>query len=250
MPPLRLPTLPTRLPSPTRLLPCACALCGDTADSALCQACRARYVQTPAARCQQCAARMGNTGHAGDRRCGACLSRPMAFDATVVAADYAPPLDQLALALKFGHRLAIAPLMADLMHATIEQALPADALPDVLAPVPLGAQRLQERGFNQALEIARPLSRKLGIALAPRLAQRLRDTPPQARLHGEQRHANLRGAFTMSAAQLASVRGAHVGIVDDVITTGETLHELAATLKRFGAARVTNLVFARTLPRA
>jgi len=121
------------------------------------------------------------------------------------------------------------------------------ALPDLLVPVPLGEARLTQRGFNQALEIARPLSPALGIPLESRACVRLRDTDAQSTLHPEQRRKNMRGAFSVAPAYVGKLDGLHVGVVDDVMTTGETLNELAATLKRFGAARVTNFVFARTL---
>jgi ComF family protein len=121
------------------------------------------------------------------------------------------------------------------------------ALPTWLTAVPLGTQRLAERGFNQALEIARPLSHAIGIKLDPHLTFRLRDTDAQALLHPDERHKNIRRAFAVSNDAIDRVRGQHIGVVDDVITTGETLNEMAATLKRFGAVRVTNFVFARTL---
>jgi ComF family protein len=116
----------------------------------------------------------------------------------------------------------------------------------MLAPVPLGRQRLVERGFNQALEIGRTLARELALPLQARLLERCRDTAPQTLLAPGARRANLRLAFRMAPASLGRVRGQHIGIVDDVITTGVTLDEIAATLKRAGAARVTCLAFART----
>ncbi len=181
----------------------------------------------------------------GVTRCGDCLSRPPAFDATIVAADYAAPIDQLVLALKFGNRLALAPLFANMLRDALLR-MPAVALPTQLTAVPLGTRRLRERGFNQALEIAKPLSRALGIRLDARLTMRLRDTQAQALLPPNERHKNIRRAFVVSNHAIDLVRGRHVGVVDDVITTGETLNEMAAALKRFGAARVTNFVFART----
>lgn len=176
--------------------------------------------------------------------CGTCLKSPPAFDATIVATDYAPPVDQLVLALKFGNRLALAPLLARMLSdATQQKTLP---LPDVVTAVPLGGARLVERGFNQSIEIARPLSRALHTKLDARLVVRQRDTHAQALLHPDERHRNVRNAFVVPGNTIDRVRGKHIGVVDDVMTTGETLNELAATLKRFGAARVTNLVFART----
>jgi ComF family protein len=177
--------------------------------------------------------------------CGNCLRTAPAFDATVVATDYAPPIDQLVLALKFGNRLALAPLFARILRdaALQEREHP---LPELLVAVPLGHERLARRGFNQALEIARPLSRSLGIRLDAGLVVRVRDTRAQSLLHPDERHRNIRGAFIVPDRAADSVRGRHIGVVDDVITTGETLNEVAATLKRFGASRVTSFVFART----
>lgn len=161
--------------------------------------------------------------------------------------DYTPPLDHLVLALKFGGRLELTRLLARVLHEStmhpLEQPLPA-----LLTAVPLGPLRLAERGFNQALEIAKPLSRKLRIPLCPRLLIRQRETLPQSLLHPDERHKNIGGAFALSPSFLERVRAKHVGVVDDVMTTGETLNEVASVLKRFGAARVTNVVFARTPP--
>lgn len=180
------------------------------------------------------------------QRCGACLDDAPAYDATVAAVEYGAPLDQLVVALKFGGKLALAPLFAQLMRDALLHA-PQAPLPDLLVPVPLGEQRLIVRGFNQALEVARPLSQALGIRLEPRATLRLRETDAQSTLHPEQRRKNMRGAFSVAPAFVGKLDGLHIGVIDDVMTTGETMNELAATLKRFGAAHVTNYVFARTL---
>lgn len=243
-----------RLP---QLLPSSCALCGASDRQALCAGCHAHYFSQAPARCRQCAAALPNTpdvlaasgAEADTGRCGDCLAQPPAFDTTVTASDYLPPVDQLVLALKFGGRLALAPLFAQLQRdALLRSHAVTTPLPDWLTAVPLGPRRLRERGFNQALEVARPLAHHLGLPLYPQLLQRLRDTRAQSLLHQDERHGNLREAFTVSQEFIDTVRGRHVGVVDDVLTTGATLNEVAATLKRFGAARVTNLVFARTPP--
>src|SRR5690606_4454921 len=119
--------------------------------------------------------------------------------------------------------------------------------PDLLCPVPLGPLRLVERGYNQALELARPLSAALGVPLAPRLLERQVETAAQSGVAPRERRRNVRGAFALADGQ-PDVAGMHVGVVDDVMTSGHTLDELAGVLKRAGAARVTNLVFARTPP--
>jgi ComF family protein len=243
---LRLPQHPQQwLAHAARMLPSCCALCDAAQEDTVCTQCRHRYLE-PAVRhrCRQCAIALTDTAAIV---CGDCLQHVPAYDATVAAADYAPPVDQLVLALKFGGRLALAPLFAQLMRdAILNQRDERLQLPDLLICVPLSAERLTERGFNQALEIAKPLSRALGIALEPRLAFRIRHTQAQSQLPLQERRGNLRHAFSLAAGASERLRGRHIGVVDDVITTGATLDELATTLKRFGAARVTNLVFART----
>ncbi|MES2148184.1 MAG: ComF family protein [Pseudomonadota bacterium] len=225
------------------LLPCCCALCGGSCAAPVCAPCQAQFLGRAGARCRRCANPLADAG----RLCGTCLAQDPAYDATVAAADYALPLDQLVLQLKFGARLALAPLCAlALRDAVLRQR--DFVLPNLLCPVPLGPRRLVERGFNQALEIARPLADSLGIPLHARLAIRTLDTQAQSGMAPGQRRANIRHAFIVAPEAVALVRGQHIGIVDDVMSSGQTLGELAATFKRFGAARVSNLVFARTPP--
>jgi ComF family protein len=226
-------------------VPNCCALCGDSGEEALCDGCHRQFFTRRLHRCAQCAAPLPEITTSAAILCGQCLKHPPAFDATIAAADYAPPVDQLVLALKFGNRLALAPLFARMLRDAVPRG-PWFALPMLLTAVPLGSQRLMERGYNQALEIARPMSRALGIPLDPALLVRMRDTEAQAMLHPDERRKNIRNAFVVPDHAIDKVRGRHIGVVDDVITTGETLNELAATLKRFGATRVTNFVFART----
>jgi ComF family protein len=237
------------------LLPSACALCGAGCDGVVCAPCRAHYCLPVTNRCVRCANPLPETTSFPRRReskfiestCTTCQAYPPAYDATITAVDYAPPLDHLVLQLKFSARLPLAPWFAELLRDAI-LARPGLPLPDLLCPVPLGPSRLVERGFNQALEIARPLAGALGVALHPRLAARRVDTRAQSGVSPHERAENIRGAFAIEDTEL--VDGRHVGIVDDVMTSGSTLEELAATFKRFGAARVTSLVFARTPPRA
>ena len=228
------------------LLPASCALCGAACDAAVCGACHAQFFGRDLTRCQRCAnpLAIGETAS----HCGRCLASPPAFDATLVACDYAAPVDQLVLQLKFGGRLALAGLFARLLRdAVLRQ--PDFVLPALLCPVPLGPARLTERGFNQALEIARPLAHLLGLAVHPALAARVHETQAQSSVTPAERARNIKHAFIVAPEALLLVHGRHIGIVDDVMTSGQTLGELAATFKRFGAARVTNLVFARTPPR-
>jgi ComF family protein len=226
------------------LLPSSCALCGGCGGQVVCTPCRQQYVEARP-RCMRCANPLPDRDAAS--LCGSCLADPPSFDSTVVAADYALPLDQLVLQLKFGGRLALAPWFAQLLRDAV-LARPDFVLPELLCPVPLGPRRLVERGFNQALEIARPLAVSLGVPLQPRLALRALDTRAQSGVSPREREQNMRGAFSIAPEMLDLVAGRHVGVVDDVMTSGHTLDELASTLKQAGAARVSNLVFARTPP--
>jgi ComF family protein len=242
--PVRPPPWTRRLPRALLrlLLPSTCALCGGSCDGVVCAPCLDHFCLPVTNRCGRCANPLPGGG-----TCGTCLSYPPSFDATITAVDYAPPLDHLVLQLKFGARLPLAPWFAHMLRDAV-LARPGLPLPDMLCPVPLGPSRLVERGFNQALEIARPLAGVLGVALHPTLAVRQVDTRAQSGVSPHERAENIRGAFGVDDPDL--VAGRHVGIVDDVMTSGHTLEELAATFKRFGAARVTNLVFARTPPYA
>ncbi|MDY7577689.1 phosphoribosyltransferase family protein [Herbaspirillum sp. RTI4] len=124
--------------------------------------------------------------------------------------------------------------------------LPPSSRPSLLIAVPLGARRLQERGYNQALEIARPLAALMNLPLAPQLVARQYETQAQTRLTLRARQRNLQAVFLPTVQTGIELRGQHIGIVDDVMTTGATLNELASTLKQNGAVRITNFIVART----
>lgn len=185
--------------------------------------------------CPQCA-----TPTPGGQVCGACLKRPPAFARTIAALAYVFPLDRLIPRLKYHSQLAIAPALGECLSRAAASA----PRPDRLIPMPLHASRIRERGFNHATEIARDVAKRLGLPLDTATAQRIRDTPPQMGLKHDARRRNMRGAFTCSG----NIQGQHIALIDDVMTTGTSLDELAATLKRAGAREVTCWVVARTLP--
>jgi ComF family protein len=220
-------------------LPTQCALCGNLSHDVLCDACDEIYWNEARLRCPRCALPLPRNVAT---HCSFCVQTRPAFDATVTLADYAPPLDQLVADLKFRSRIELGRDFARRL-ALASQDLP--ELPDALIAVPLSASRLSSRGYNQAWEIARALARRLGVRADPRAVVRVRDTGQQALLGATARHANLAGAFALRK----TVRGQHVGIVDDVMTSGTTLDTLARMLKDAGARRVTNFVALRT-PRA
>lgn len=135
----------------------------------------------------------------------------------------------------------MAPVLADLLLARIDK----DALPDFIVPMPLHPVRLHERGFNQALEIGRKVAKQCSIPLLPDICRRIKDTASQAALPWKEREKNIRGAFTCEA----DVSGKHIAMLDDVMTTGATLNELAKVLRKHGARHVSAWVAARTLSR-
>lgn len=222
-------------------------MCGRTANDIVCMECHVRYVDCGIERCHQCALPLP-PGLKSTSRCGACLASPPAFDATIAVTDYAPPVDQLVLALKFGGKLALAPYFGRMIAERALESLP-ENLPALLIPVPLGKERLAVRGFNQAMEIGRSAAALLQIDIAPRSIHRARETRAQTLLSPEERRRNLRHAFAAVGDGDHRFRNLHVGVVDDVMTTGETLNEMAVTLKHLGASRVTNLIFTRTVSR-
>lgn len=213
----------------------ACYLCRGTAppQTLLCTECDAELPRARAPACPRCALPSPDGA-----LCGRCLARPPSYDATVAALFYRFPADVLVHALKYRGELALAPLLAALLAPRI----PPGTRPDYLLPVPLSTARLGQRGYNQAGEIARPLAAALGVALAPQLCERSRDTRAQSELPWNERLRNVHGAFRCTHA----LDGAVVAVVDDVMTTGATVEEIARRLKRAGAARVVNWVVART----
>jgi len=223
------------------LLPCACALCGAVQGDLVCNGCTGDLAShLHRRRCIQCAIAL-DARHAA-RHCRTCLAGAPDFDATVVIADYAWPLDHLVTGLKFRAQLPLADWLAAQLGNALAAA-PGD-LPDVLLPVPLSPARLRSRGYNQAWEVARRIARRLDIPAHANALQRVRDNVAQATLDRAERLANLHGAFVV--AEPARIAGRHIGVVDDVMTTGTTLGEIATQLKRAGATRVTNVVALRT----
>ena len=234
-------------------LPRRCVLCerrgappSRSAGDVLCRDCEANLPGRDLPRCACCALALAPDalGRQGPAVCSACIAAPPAFDAAAAAFDYAPPVDRWVLAAKgaqpaLGRPLGVLVAAAALRHDTLPG-------PELLAPVPLAPRRLAERGFNQALEIARGASRALDIPLVPGLLVRVRDGLDQKALDAASRRDNLAGAFAVSGSLSARVSGRVVGVVDDVMTTGATLDAAAHVLKAAGAAAVVALAAART----
>jgi ComF family protein len=209
----------------------SCFLCRGAARALLCPQCEAELPRLDEPLCPRCALLSP-----GALVCGRCLGQSPAYDATQAALTYDFPADALVHALKFRGELALAPLLAGLLSDKVRA-----QNVDHVVPVPLSAERLRQRGFNQAVEIARHL-RKDRLELS--LCERTRDAPPQMELPYDQRQRNVRGAFRCER----NLAGKRIAVVDDVMTTGATLDEMARTLKDAGAEHVSNWVIARTLP--
>ncbi len=210
-----------------------CLLCAAPSGAQmLCPACHASLPHITHA-CPRCAA------PSAKQVCGECLKHPPAFDRTHAALEYAFPTDKLIQALKYGGQLALAKLLGEMLAKAVAD----QAHPGIILPMPLHPARLKMRGFNQALEIAKVIAKRLDIPLAPGLAQRVVDTTPQASLPIDTRHKNVKGAFACDQ----DLRGQHIALVDDVMTSGATLNELAKILKRAGAAQVDVWVVARAV---
>lgn len=172
------------------------------------------------------------------RLCSACQHAPPPLAETHAAFLYGFPLDRLLPRLKFHRDLAAGRLLAESMAA----AFTGRDRPDALVPVPLHRARLRQRGYNQAHELAQHVGRLLDIPVRHDLLRRVRDTAAQSRLDASARAANLRNAFEVPGHFVAS---GHVVLVDDVMTTGATLHAAAEALLDAGAGRVDAWVCAR-----
>ena len=211
-----------------------CLLCGGAADSrGICPACLADLprIDNP---CSCCGAELGGPGC-----CGSCQRRPPAYDHAIAPYRYAWPVDQLIQGLKYHGNLIYAYQLGQLLTRAVAAGLARQ--PDVIIPVPLHPGRLRQRGFNQALEIAKPVARVLGVPIARDKVRRIRNTPPQAELPGRRRRGNVRHAFAVPGDLCTDA----VAVVDDVMTSGETVHAVARCLRAAGAPHVQVWVVTR-----
>ena len=221
--------------------PPRCVLCGSPGfnDMDICEDC---YHDLPwiESACTQCAIPLAK--HSGDHlKCGQCLKKPPVFDHSVSLFSYEKETVTLIHQLKFQEKLAYSRLLGALLADAIDRS--AAELPDCILPVPLYKKRLRQRGFNQSLELARPVARVLNMPVDVQSVIRVRDTHAQTGLDKKQRRKNIRGAFDVARPLNAH----HVAILDDVVTTTSTVNELARILKRAGVKRVDIWSIARTV---
>lgn len=221
------------------LFPSLCPCCGGEGDRErlFCTGCYARLPFNDHA-CCRCALPLPPAAPTGSI-CGRCSRKRPLFQRTLAPLRYEAPINHLISSLKFNGRLQLLQPLANLLSSRLQGS--AD-LPDLVIPVPLHPLRLRERGFNQSLEIARLVARKLQLQTDSRSVKRIRATASQTGLNEKERRRNLRAAFSISG----DLRGGHVALLDDVITTGATLSELSHLLIRHGVGRVDLWALART----
>ncbi len=224
-----------------RWLPSRCAVCRSWSQAPLCESCIGQFAQ-PINRCRTCALPLPAAASPRPGRCAACLRDAPPLDACLCATAYTWPWIDLIAQFKFhqqpGWANALGTLMlsAPWVEDTVSQA-------DCLLPIPLSAERLAERGYNQALLLARllsPAKTRADVLL------RTRHTPAQRTLPRAERLANLRGAFAVDPLRTAEVQGRNVVLVDDVMTSGASLHTAARALRQAGARHISAVVLART----
>ena len=188
--------------------------------------------------CAVCAAPLPGDA-AGAVHCARCQQAPPAFDHALALFAYAAPIDRLIQRFKYHGDLSLGRVLGTCLGNSIAER--PEVRPDVLIPVPLHRSRLRTRGYNQALELAHPVARRLGVRIDYRHAQRVRATAPQTEMDFDARRKNVRGAFEANDA----FTGLRVAIIDDVMTSGHTAHALAQTLRRAGAVEISVWVLAR-----
>ena len=217
-----------------------CTLCASYKGGAvgLCDSCLQNLPWHHSSQCPQCS--LLSDG----RTCGHCLTAPPSFDATHSLFTYDFPLDRLLQQYKYRETLQLSRTFAAKLYEKLTATASLNKI-NTIMPMPMHGKRLQERGFNQALEIARILSKLTHLPLDYKACERIKLTPPQASLPLKERSKNIRGVFECHA----NLEGLNIAIVDDVMTTGSSLDELAKTLKQAGAAHVECWVIARTLPK-
>lgn len=232
------PSHPAR-PAPWHRWPSQCAVCHGWGAGRICRQCTARFA-APVERCRRCAVSVT----AGVAECGQCVRSPPRFERAIAAVDYSHPWDRLISDFKYRGGLDLGQALGDLLMNAHQHLL--GDVPDWLLPVPLGAQRWRERGYNQSWELARRCARRLGCRTDAAMLLRIRETPHQLSLPRERRLANVRGAFAIEPTRRAEVVGRRIALIDDVMTTRATADELSRVLLDAGAQSVQVWVVART----
>ena len=222
-----------------RAVPSQCAVCRAWPAQPLCGACSVEFGHARA-RCLRCA--LPIPAGVDVDECGKCLAEPPVLDECHAAVSYGYPWSYLVAQYKFKGEPGWARVFANLMRCSNALMASIDRA-DCVLPMPLARERLAERGFNQALALARllaPARTDAGLLL------RIRNTPAQSALERRARIGNVQGAFALDPMRAGDVRGKRVVLVDDVMTSGASLHASARVVREGGASHVAAVVFART----
>lgn len=224
------------------LLPSACVLCSNPIkdDLDLCALCQAElpWIETP---CQQCALPLPN--HVTSQRCGTCLHHTAPYEKIISLFSYEDPVNQFITRLKFQHQLVYARLLSQLFLKKFSATYLQQEKPACIIPIPLHYKRLRERGFNQAVEIAKPIAKKLKIPLDLRSWSRIKATQAQTELSAKDRAHNIKNAFVLHKK---TFNAKYVVVFDDVITTGHTVTEFCSLLRENGVEKIEVWCCART----
>ena len=245
-----------KFPSPKSLLriflhvlfPTTCARCNtplwDDPVPFVCRACWDTVVPISGPCCPHCGGPFASPvarQHSPTHTCGACRAKPPAFTQTWSLFPYQSPLKEAIIGFKYRGKRSLTTSFLQAMIPTLPTLPPID----VLIPIPLHAQRLREREYNQSLLLAHGLSQHLQIPLLLSCLLRVRETVPQTSLSRTDRLTNLHRAFAVDDA--SRIKGQCILLIDDVYTTGTTLHECAKTLRKAGSGPVYGLTLARML---
>ncbi len=239
---------PLLVPVADLVFPPRCPLCGEAlaAQSGLCAGCWNELAIPGEPACPSCRRPLGEGTPAGTV-CAVCLADPPRHDGIAAGTLYNEASRKLILALKHGHRIALAPLLARLMLAQVPQEVGQGWL---IVPVPLHRWRLWRRGFNQAALLGREIASARGSQLLVDALVRRKQTPTLGGLGKTARARALSGAIAVNPRRLSALKGARILLVDDVLTSGATSNACVSALKRAGAEKVVVACFARVLDEA
>ena len=232
------------------LLPSACLGCGARiphghSHRLVCTACTTRLRPLPWPRCPRCDHPTG-TGRASDFECRECRHWPPTLTRARSAVALEPPANALVHAFKYEGWKELAPLLASFLDGVLVPSATFQPQP-IIMPVPTTSARKRTRGYNQAEVLARALSGLTGRLFVDGLV-RAQGGRSQVSLHPTERKANVERAFSVVTGHAESIRGGHIVLVDDVLTTGSTVAAISRVLGEAGVASVTALTFARAVP--